>query len=404
MFHEYAVSICFCLGAAFLNAYMSFHNSICAVYQALGIATGLFCGFAEGANSVVAEQTTKYALCFLAIDGNKEFGGAVLRAKLSERFSAEPIHPEAMLYALSRACRKDLISLAPSAEYRNLLSGLKRSREEYEATGNLSQATIELLKEQGVIRREILSRQPGRSDWELVINANAFAKLRIRPAATLASNGFLFIEAYHNLSKFPEFAEEREVLLEAIEKSAREIMAYSDENNDGVIGWGRLWFKGKDGLTLHTSVSAQNMYFGGYTYFPRADRLGRDTCEHSLPLKEETFDHALNDLFLLKTFLITHDRELAERIIQLVGKSFDDTFNDGGPEAPRGVGWYYWKQLGKARGSELPKCEVGREIKNTNLRMGVALSMYAEIIKRNSGELIFKKLRLDSAKYARRAQ
>lgn len=379
-------------------------KAISTVGLALCTAFGLFCGFAEGANPPATEQSSKYIPRPLASGGKKESNGSVVAHKLSVRFGDEKIKVDAVLYALTRAARTDLISLTPSAEYLKLISSLRQGREEYEATGTLSQMTIELLKEQGVTRKEIPSRQAGRSDWQLVMDANAFAKLRIRPATSLASNGFLFIEAYHQLSQFPEFAEERKAFLEAIEKTAREIMDYSDENNDGVIGWGRLWFKGKDGLMLHTSVPAQNMYFGGYTYFPRADRLGRNTCEYSLPLTEETFDHAHNALFLLETFLITRDRTLAERIIQVVGKSFNDTLSEGGEAGPKAAGWYYWKQLGKARGGAIPKCVEGREIKNTNLRMGVALRLYAEILRRNSGELLVKKNHLDSGKYLRRAE
>lgn len=176
----------------------------------------------------------------------------------------------------------------------------------------------------------------------------------------------------------------KKVFLEAIEKTANEILKYSDENGDGNIGWGRVWFKGKDGLLLLTTVSGQSMYFGGYTYFSRADPTGRPTCEESLPLKEEAFDHAHNVIFLQETFLVTRELDLAQRIVATVGKSFDDTFAEGGNYAQLGSkGWYYWKQLGKRRRVDLEECEVGREIKNTNFRMGVALLAFSQILTRN---------------------
>jgi hypothetical protein len=130
------------------------------------------------------------------------------------------------------------------------------------------------------------------------------------------------------------------------------------------------------------------MYFGGYTYFPRADSSGQMICETGLPLKEEAFDHAHNSIFLLEAFLVTHDRALAKRILQIVGKSFDDTFDEGGAHKQLGdQGWYYWKSLGKQRQTNQEECEVGREIKNTNLRMGLALVAFAEILMHNREEL-----------------
>jgi hypothetical protein len=147
------------------------------------------------------------------------------------------------------------------------------------------------------------------------------------------------------------------------------------------------------------------MYFGGYTYFPRADSLGRSTCERSLPLKEEAFDHAHNAIFLLEAFLVTRDRPLAERILRTVGKSFDDTFDEGGAHKQLGAqGWYYWKSLGKQRQAIQEECEIGREIKNTNLRMGLALLAFSEILMHNKEELgADPALSFDVEKYLSRA-
>jgi hypothetical protein len=133
--------------------------------------------------------------------------------------------------------------------------------------------------------------------------------------------------------------------------------------------------------------------------------LGRATCEKSLPLKEEAFDHAHNTGFLLETFLVTRDRPLAKRILLTVGKSFDDTFDEGGAHKQLGAqGWYYWKSLGKHRQAIQEECEVGREIKNTNLRMGLALLAFSEILMHNKEELgADPALSFDVEKYLSRA-
>jgi hypothetical protein len=90
----------------------------------------------------------------------------------------------------------------------------------------------------------------------------------------------------------------------------------------------------------------------------------------------------------LEAFLVTRDRSLAKRILQTVGKSFDDTFDEGGSHKQLGPqGWYYWKSLGKQRHTNQVDCDVGREIKNTNLRMGLALLAFSEILLHNREEL-----------------
>jgi hypothetical protein len=326
--------------------------------------------------------------------------------KINQALVTDPVKAEALLYAFQRACRTDLIDLTPTAKYLELIELLRISQEEYEKTGVISTAILKRLEGIGVVKQDIRNGQGKAVGWQLVIDAKAKAEMRIRSAATLASNGYLFIEAFHQLSGLPELQNERKVFLSAIEKTANEILKYPDENGDGRIGWGRVWFKGKDGLLLHTTVPAQNMYFGGYTYFPRADAAGRPTCEESLPLKEEAFDHAHNVMFLLETFLVTRDLDLAQRIVTTVGKSFDDTFAEGGNYEQLGSrGWYYWKQLGKRHRVDMEECEVGREIKNTNLRMGVALLAFSQILTRNHEQLKNNStLAFDPAIYLQRAR
>lgn len=343
--------------------------------------------------------------CFAA-RGWPESGriGAAFERKVRDIFRDDRWKVEALLYAFPQACRSDLISLVPSAEYSQLLQSLQRARKEYETTGVLSSATMVAFGDQGVTRREIPNPRGGQQEWQLVISDQALSKLKIRHAADLTSNGLMFIEAYYQLSSYPEFAGELRIFLEAIEKSAREIIEHSDENHNGIIGWGRLWVKGRDGAILHSSVPLHNMYFGGYTYFPRMDAFGNPTCERSPALQEETFDHGYNDLFLLETYLLTHERRLAEDIISLVGRSFDDTYEDGGTAGPGKSGWYYWKQLGKKTGTALPKCVEGRQIKNTNLNMGVALRLYAEILRRNSEEGVVKAMGGGQRKYGVRGE
>ena len=309
--------------------------------------------------------------------------------KLKQAIPNDPVKVQALYLALSIACRSDLIDLSQTPKYRRLKELLRIGREEYESKGLIAEETLRSLEQDVGVTKEYVRNSHGKVvGWQLVIDKKTKDDMKIRTAASLASHGYLFIEAFHQLSKIADFQAEQDVLLNAIEKTAKAILDNPDENGDGRLGWGRVWFKGKEGLLLHTSLPAQNMYFGGYTYFPRANSVGHATCEKSLPLKEEAFDHAHNTVFLLEAFLVTRDKALAKRILQIVGKSFDDTFDEGGAHTQlEAQGWYYWKSLGKQRQTNQEECEVGREIKNTNLRMGLALLAYAEILMHNQAEL-----------------
>lgn len=330
---------------------------------------------------------------------------AAFKTKIAKAILSDSVKAEALNYAFKKACRIDLIDLTPTAGYLELLDLLRISREQYETAGAISSVVLKKLEGLGVVKQDIRTGKDKVEGWQLVIDAKAKADMRIRSASALASNGYLFIEAYHQLSGFPELIDERRVILDAIERTAHEILNHSDENEDGRIGWGRLWFKGADGTLLHTSTPAQNLYFGGYTYFPRVDTNGRPTCEQSWPLEEETFDHAHNVMFLLEAYLVTRDLDLSRRIIAIAGKSFDDTFAEGGSnEQQASRKWYYWKQLGKQHQPDLEKCTAGREIKNTNLRMGLALLAFSEILARNRDHLKNDpELNFDSSKYLERA-
>ena len=300
--------------------------------------------------------------CLSIKTGLEISAGSTFKNKLEQAILNDSVKVQALLQALSMACRSDPIDLSQTQKYRRLKDLLRIGREEYESKGVISKDTLGALEQEvGVTREDVTNSHGKLIGWQLVIDKNAKEEMRIRTAASLASNGYLFIEAFHQLSRLPSFESERKVVLDAIEKTAKAILDNSDENVDGRLGWGRVWFKGKDGLLLHTTVPAQNMYFGGYTYFPRANSLGQATCEKSLPLKEEAFDHGHNTLFLLEAFLVTRDRSLAKRILLTVGKSFDDTFDEGAPHKQLGAqGWYYWKSLGKQRQPNQVECEVGR--------------------------------------------
>lgn len=326
--------------------------------------------------------------CFSAKAGPQSIRGSSFDSKLKQAILNDPVKVEALSQALSIACRSDLIDLSPTPKYQRLKELLRVAREEYESNGLIEEEALRLLeRDVGVTKEDVRNNQGKVVGWQLVIDKKAKDEMKIRTASSLASHGYLFIEAFHQLSNLADFQREQEVLLNAIEKTAKAILDNSDEDGDGRLGWGRIWFKGKDGLLLHTILPAQNMYFGGYTYFPRANSLGQATCEKSLPLKEEAFDHAHNTIFLLEAYLVTRDRSLAKRILDVVGKSFDDTFDEGGAHRQLGAqGWYYWKSLGKQRHANQVECEVGREIKNTNLRMGLALLAFAEILMHNREE------------------
>jgi hypothetical protein len=327
----------------------------------------------------------KKEFCLQEGSGQENSHSSFLKSKLQRSNLTDPVKIEALSQALSIACRSEWIDLSQSAKYIRLKELLRIGREQYESTGFISNTTLRLLEQEvGVTKTEVQNSHKQNMAWQLTIDKKAKAEMRIKTAASVASSGYLLIEAYHQLSNVRDFEAERGVILNAIEKMANAILDNPDENNDGRFGWGRVWFKGKDGLLLHTSLPGQNMYFGGYTYFPRADSAGQPTCESSLPLKEEAFDHAHNALFLLEAFLVTRDKSLGKRILLTVGKAFDDTFDEGGIHKQLGEqGWYYWKSLGKQRLKRLEECEVGREIKNTNLRMGLALLAFAEILMHN---------------------
>jgi hypothetical protein len=328
-------------------------------------------------------------VCLSIATGAGSIPGSNFKNKLGQAIFNDPVKVQALLQAMSIACRSDVIDLSQTPMYRRLKELLRVASGEYESKGAILPETLRsLAQEVGVTKEDVNNGRGKLIGWQLVIDKKVKDEMRIRTAASLASHGYLFIEAFHQLSRLADFQPERQVLLDAIEKTAKAILDNPDENEDGRFGWGRLWFKGKDGLLLHTSVSAQNMYFGGYTYFPRTDSLGRSSCEKSLPLKEEAFDHAHNAVFLLEAFLVTRDRPLAKRIVLTVGKSFDDTFDEGGAHKKLGAqGWYYWKSLGKQRHMNQEECEVGREIKNTNLRMGLAFLAFSQILMHNREEL-----------------
>jgi hypothetical protein len=336
---------------------------------------------------VIAQQRNEY--CFSVKSGPQSIRVSSFDNKLKQTIPNDPVKVQALSLALSIACRSDLIDMPQTLKYQRLKELLRIGREEYESKGLIAEETLRSLEQEvGVTKEDVKNNHGKIVGWQLVIDKKTKDEMKLKTAASLASHGYLFIEAFHQLSRLADFQLEQEVLLNAIEKTAKSILDNPDENDDGRFGWGRVWFKGKDGLLLHTSVPAQNMYFGGYTYFPRANSLGQATCEKSLPLKEETFDHAHNTIFLLEAFLVTRDRILAKRILQIVGKSLDDTFDEGGAHKQLGTqGWYYWKSLGKQRQASQVECEVGREIKNTNLRMGLALLAFSEILMHNREEL-----------------
>ena len=343
--------------------------------------------YALPTEAINSQQQNEF--CLSVKTGPQSILRSSVATKLKQTIPSDPVKVQALYLAFSIACRSDLIDLSQTPKYRRLKELLRIGREEYESKGLIAEETLRSLEQDvGVTKEDVRNSHGKVVGWQLVIDKKTKDDMKIRTAASLASHGYLLIEAFHQLSKIADFQAEQDVILNAIVQTAKAILDNPDENGDGRLGWGRVWFKGRDGLLLHTTLPAQNMYFGGYTYFPRANSLGQATCEQSLPLKEEAFDHAHNNIFLLETFLVTRDRSLAKRILQIVGKSFDDTFDEGGAHKQLGAqGWYYWKSLGKQRQTNQEECEVGREIKNTNLRMGLALLAYAEILMHNQAEL-----------------
>lgn len=305
-----------------------------------------------------------------------------LPQRLHELSADDYVKSDGLLDAYQRALKP--IDLAPSLEYRKLIDILIKAAKESPDGAGISPDNEIKLSTLGVTRKHLTDPNGRVFAWNLVIDKSAKKKMHIQSAASLASSGYLFIEAYHQLKNNPLFITEQQLFLHAIEKTASEILKYPDENNDGRFGWGRVWFKGRDGLLLHSSDARNSMLFGGYTYFPRSDRQGKPICQKAFPLTEETFDEAHVTLFLLEAYFITRNQELATQILATVGRSFDDTFDVGATSSGyKGDGWVYWKQLRQSDPDGLPKCEVGRVVKNTNLRMATALLAFSLILEHN---------------------
>lgn len=315
----------------------------------------------------------------------KENDENILKSKLETVFSNDSLKIDAILYAYQLMSRP--IDLTPAVSYQELMNTLLKSAHDSPDGLFISRQNQKYLEDLGVFRQNVFDRKGKIVSWNLVIDPKAKAAMQIKSAAALASNGHLLIEAYRQMRNQTIFVSEQKKLLAAIEQTAREILKYPDENCDGRYGWGRIWFKGRDGLLLHSSDPANSMYFGGYTYFPRTDSFGNSSCQKAPPLAEETFDNAHISTFLLDAWLVTRDHELANQILLTVGRVLDDSFDEGTvyPGFERD-GWVYWKQLRKDNGSR-PKCEVGRIVKNTNLRMATALLAYAEILEHNRNSL-----------------
>lgn len=318
--------------------------------------------------------------CFVNATDNAE--NKTVQEKLRNYFKNDILKSVAILDAYQRALKP--IDLSPSLEFLSLRSVLMQAAKESPDGTWLSPVNETKLARLGVTRQNLTNLNGQTSSWNLIIDSRIKKTMRNQSASSLASNGYLFIEAYHQLQNISIFDSEEEQFLQAIEKSASEILKYSDENGDGRLGWGRVWFKGRDGLLLHSSDARNSMLFGGYTYFPRSDRQGKPICQKAFPLTEETFDEAHVTLFLLEAYFITRNQELATQILATVGRSFDDTFDVGATSSGyKGDGWVYWKQLRQSDPDGLPKCEVGRVVKNTNLRMATALLAFSLILEHN---------------------
>ena len=191
-----------------------------------------------------------------------------------------------------------------------------------------------------------------------------------RSAASVASVGLLAVEAFHALRDEPGFCAEATLLRRAAEQGAASIAAQADLNGDGRLGWGRLWIKGR-------RVHGYNLKNGGYTYFTDAAGCSLGSfagVRMNEAYREEAFDVAHVSLFLLEVALATRDAALARRLVQVVRRAMDDSWDDGeAVDALSPPGWYYWKTLGGP-------CEIGFRVKNTNLRMGTALGLLHRLL------------------------
>jgi len=178
----------------------------------------IFCEkiFALPAKDVKPQQ--QYEFCSSTKVGSQSTLRSSFEIKLKQVILNDSVKVQALSRALSIACRSDLIDLSQTPKYRMLKELLRIARDEYESKGLIAEETLRSLKQDVGVTRENMTIGHGKIvGWQLVIDKKTKDEMKIKTAASLASHGYLFIEAFHQLSKLADFQLEQEVLLNAIE-------------------------------------------------------------------------------------------------------------------------------------------------------------------------------------------
>ena len=199
----------------------------------------IFCmkTYAVSSEAVNLRQQNEFCLSVKA--GPQGTPRSSVANKLKQAIPNDPVKVQALSLALSIACRGDLIDVSQALKYQRLKELLRMGREEYESKGLIAEETLRSLEQDVGVTKEDVNNNYGKVvGWQLVIDRRSKDDMKIRTAASLASDGYLFIEAFHQLSKLTAFHLEQEVLLNAREKTAKAFLDNSDENGDGRVRGG----------------------------------------------------------------------------------------------------------------------------------------------------------------------
>lgn len=162
-------------------------------------------------------------------------------------------------------------------------------------------------------------------------------------ASTIAINAHILLEAYR--------VEGGDHWLQAARGAADSLIAHSDMNRDGEVGWGRYW-----DLPASSSDGA-----GGNTSFSVGCDLPRNK-----PYDDELYDDARIGHFLVELHRSTGDSKYLEAARQMI----DDTWMLG-VETFDGKGFAYYKTSGA--------CDRGWLVVNINALMAVPLTYLAHL-------------------------
>lgn len=162
-------------------------------------------------------------------------------------------------------------------------------------------------------------------------------------ASTVAIIGNVLLEGYRIRGT--------EIWLEHARIAAETLIAHSDMNGDGKVGWGRFWkLSGPSGDAI-----------GGNTSFALDCTLPRNKA-----YDDELYDDARIAQFLLELHQTTDD----VRYLKTAQEVIDNTW-EVGEATQNGAGFAYFKTIGA--------CDRGWHVKNINVLMAVPLAILAKV-------------------------